>query len=104
MLPDDRDRLSGRNVVARGPVFVSRDTIEVRLQNLLSPRQPIAPTHNEIMADVSLWENILHALVPVLPKTNDNPCGAEFQSIDSDRFTCDYCGSPDDRICPFVAG
>jgi hypothetical protein len=66
MLANDRDRLSGSNVEARGPIFLE-DAIKVLLKNLLSPRQTIAPTHNEIMADKSLWENILHALVPVLP-------------------------------------
>jgi hypothetical protein len=67
VLADDRDRLSGSNIVTRSPVFLSRDNIEVLFENLFSPRQTIAPAHNEIMADESLWENILHALVPILP-------------------------------------
>src|SRR6266403_925918 len=81
MLADDRYRLSGSNVVTRSPVFISRDTIEVLLKNLLSPRQPIAPAHNEIMADESLWENTFMPLCPYCHKQTTRPCGEEFQSL-----------------------
>ena len=49
-LADDWDGLGGGNVVTRAPVF-REDAIEVLFKNLLSPRQTIAPTHGEIMAD-----------------------------------------------------
>ena len=51
VLTNDRDRLGGGYVVPRIPVFHSRDTIEVFLKNLLSPRQTVSPAHREIMAD-----------------------------------------------------
>jgi hypothetical protein len=34
MLTDDRDRLSGSDVVARFPVFFPRDTVELLLNDL----------------------------------------------------------------------
>lgn len=51
MLADDRDRLGRRNVIARAPDFLAGDAIEVFLDNLLPPRQSVAPTHGTIMAD-----------------------------------------------------
>jgi hypothetical protein len=51
VLANYRDKLSGGNVVARIPIFHSRDAIEVFLKNLLSPRQTVSPAHREIMAD-----------------------------------------------------
>jgi len=44
------------------------------------------------MADEPLWENILMPLCPYCHKQTTIPCGAEFQSIDIGRFTCDHCG------------
>src|ERR1035441_4978999 len=46
----DRNRMSKGNV-ARTPVFICRDGVEVFLDNPLSPRQSIASAHWEIMTD-----------------------------------------------------
>jgi hypothetical protein len=54
ILANDGDRLGGGNVVAGIPVFIIRDGGEVLFEKLLSPRQPIAPAHGEIMADQSV--------------------------------------------------
>ncbi len=51
ILANDRNRLSGGNVVARIPVFLARRTGKMLLNNLLSPGKSIAPAHWEIMAD-----------------------------------------------------
>ena len=51
MLANDRDGLGGGDVVARCPVFLAWGYVEVLLDQLLPPRQPIASAHGEIMAD-----------------------------------------------------
>ena len=43
MLANDRDRLSGGNVEAWTPGFLSQDSVEVLLNDLFSPRQSIVP-------------------------------------------------------------
>ena len=45
------DRLRGGNVVAGIPVWFIGDGVEIFLDNLLSPRKPIAAAHRKIMAD-----------------------------------------------------
>jgi hypothetical protein len=51
VLADDRDRLGGRNVVTRIPVFIAGGGVEVLLDKLFSPRQSVAAAHGEIIAD-----------------------------------------------------
>ncbi len=51
VLADDRDILGGGDVVAGTSFFIARDAVEVLLDNLLSPRQPVASAHDQIMAD-----------------------------------------------------
>ena len=41
---------------ARSPVVFARDGVEILFDDLLPPRQSIAPAHEEIMADrESVW-------------------------------------------------
>jgi len=51
MLADDRDGLGRSRVVARAPVFLTRDAVEALLDDLLSARESVAATHAEIIAD-----------------------------------------------------
>jgi hypothetical protein len=51
ILANEWDGLGGSNVVPRIPVFISRDGSEVFLNDLLSPRQSVAPAHEELMAE-----------------------------------------------------
>ena len=50
ILANHWDRLGRGNVVTRTPVFISRDGVEVLLDNLLSTRQPVTPARGGIMA------------------------------------------------------
>ena len=43
MLANDWDRLCRGDVVARAPFFIARDCVEVFLDDMLPPRQPVAP-------------------------------------------------------------
>ena len=47
VLPDNRDLLRWRDIEPRVPVLVPRSSVEVSLNDLLSPRQPIPTTHIE---------------------------------------------------------
>jgi hypothetical protein len=49
ILPDDGNGLGRRNVVPGSPVFFPGDTVEVLLDDLLSPRQSITPAHHQIL-------------------------------------------------------
>src|ERR1035438_2904512 len=51
MLANDGNRLSGSYVVARAPVFIPRDVVEVLFDDLLTPRESAAPAHGKIIAD-----------------------------------------------------
>ena len=51
MLTNDRNRLGGRDVVARVPIIVPRGAVEIFLNNLFSTRKSVTPAHWEIMAD-----------------------------------------------------
>jgi hypothetical protein len=51
ILPDHRDRLCGRNVIARNPILFAGHCVEVFLNKLLSPGQSVATAHLEIIAD-----------------------------------------------------
>ena len=51
MLADDGDRLGRGDVETGTPIFFARNGIEVFFENLLSPRQSVAPAHRKIMAD-----------------------------------------------------
>src|ERR1700736_4206791 len=44
-------RLGWCDVVARSPVFLTRDAVEAFLDDLFPPRKSKAPTHDEIMTD-----------------------------------------------------
>ena len=44
-MPDDRNRLGGRNVVARLPVEVVKISIELFRKDFLAPGKPIATAH-----------------------------------------------------------
>src|SRR5438132_7984303 len=50
MLSDHGNGLSWSNIEPRVPVLVPRGTTEVLLNDLLPPRQSVAPAHWEIMA------------------------------------------------------
>src|SRR5260221_104445 len=54
VLTNNGNGLRRCDVVAWTPVFLARDAIEVLFQNLLSPRQSIAPAHERIIP-VSGW-------------------------------------------------
>jgi hypothetical protein len=45
ILPDDGNRLSGSNVIARSPVVFARDAVQILFDNLFPPRQSIATAH-----------------------------------------------------------
>lgn len=51
MLTDDRNWLSRCDVVARVPIIVPRDTVEIFLDKRLSSRESVASAHGEIMTD-----------------------------------------------------
>jgi hypothetical protein len=51
MLADDRDGLGRSHVVARCPVFVARNDVEVLCDDLLTPRESVSPTHAGIITD-----------------------------------------------------
>jgi hypothetical protein len=53
MLSDHRNGLSRGDVVVRSPLFFAGNGVEILFDNLLSPRQSVAPAHEEIMADRS---------------------------------------------------
>jgi len=51
MLPDHRDWLRGRDVVARVPIVIPGGALEILFDDLFSPRKSVATAHWEIMAD-----------------------------------------------------
>ena len=51
MLADDGNGLCGRNVVTGLPIVIPRRSVEILLDDLLSPRQSVASALREIMAD-----------------------------------------------------
>ena len=51
MLADDGDGLGRSHVVARYPVFLTRDAVEVFFDDLFAPGESIATAHEEIIAD-----------------------------------------------------
>ena len=57
-----RDGVGGRDIVARVPVLVPSGSVEIFLDDLLPPREPVATAHAEIMAEAlrteSAWTRI----------------------------------------------
>jgi hypothetical protein len=50
VLPDNRNLLGRRDIVARTPIVIPRGSLEVLLDDLLPPRQSVASAHLKIMA------------------------------------------------------
>lgn len=76
MLAYDGHGARRSNVVERIPIFQLRADIEVFFDNLLPPRQSIAPTHGWIIADQRLRRRQALTRQPMGSKLGPGPCFA----------------------------